>query len=232
MDDLTVIYITASRLPDKWQAFQLSHLLKSIGDTALITVSRKPMGLGENIIDRGIKSYWNMYSLLLQASLLAKTPFVAVAEDDTLYTQEHFSEFRPPMDKVSYDRSRWSLFSWDNMYCMRQRVSNCSLIAPRELLVEALTERKNKYPNGCPDKLLGEVGRPIVERRLGVTLRGSVEWYCRNPIVQLNHPTGTDQRFSFDEASGRVMVKKHGQIKAYDIPYWGKAEDIIAQYKN
>lgn len=228
MKDLTVIYLTANEVPEHWVEFQLKHLLHAIGNSPLITVSRKPMSLGENIIDTGVRSYWNMYVQLLRASLMADTPFVAVAEDDTLYTREHFADFRPPMDKVSYDRSRWSLFTWDNMYCMRQRISNCSLIAPRELLIKALTERKAKYPNGCPDNLLGEIGRPIVERRMGVTLRGSVEWYCRNPIVQLNHPAGTDKRVTY--VNGKKFVKKHGQMKAYNIPYFGKAVDVINEY--
>ena len=168
---------------------------------------------------------------MLRGAEIAKTKFIAVAEDDTLYTQEHFSEFRPPKDKVSYDRSRWSLFSWDNMYCLRQRVSNCSLIAPRELLIEALRERKAKYPHGCPDSLVGEVGRTIVDRRMGVTQREAVEWYCTNPIVQLNHPTGTDKG-DYGMIEGRHHIKRHGQIKAYDIPFWGKATDLIAYYKD
>lgn len=231
MGDLTILYITASQMPEKWLAFQVGHLLKSIGDAPIISISRKPLNLGTNFIDTEPKSYWNIFMQVLRAAQVAKTTFVAAAEDDVLYTKEHFSEFRPPMDKVSYDRSRWSLFTWDNMYCLRQRVSNCSLIAPRELLIEALTEWKHKYPDGAPDGLAGEVGRGKVERRLGVTIRECVEWYCTNPIIHLNHPTGTDIGHHKSK-DGRFMIKKHGQIKAYDIPYWGKATDVIKIYKN
>lgn len=227
MNDLTVLYITASETPERWAAFQLKHLLHSIGDSRIISVSRKPMDLGTNLLDTEPKSYWNIYTQMLRAAQLADTPYVAMAEDDTLYTPEHFRDFRPPMDAVSYNRSRWSLFTWDNIYCVRQRISNCSLIAPRELLIKALTEREEKYPNG--NLFVGEVGRSKVEHKLGVSLTPCVEWYCNNPIVQLNHPYGTDTG-DYGMEGNVHMIKKHGQIKAYDIPYWGKASDIVGMY--
>lgn len=228
MTDLTILYITASEMPERWMDFQLKHLHHAVNGNPIISVSRKPMDLGTNLLDTEPKSYWNIYTQMLRAAQLADTPYVAMAEDDTLYTKEHFNDFRPPMDAVSYDRSRWSLFTWDNIYCVRQRISNCSLIAPRELLIEALTERQIKHPNGHKDA--GEVGRSKVEHKLGVTVHNCVEWYCHNPIVQLNHPTGTDVGDYGRLPNGKRMVKKHGQIKAFDIPYWGRAIDVIKEY--
>jgi hypothetical protein len=223
MDDLTVLYITANEMPEKWVKFQIGHLLKAAEGTAsIISLSRLPMDLGINILDtEPEKSYWNIYRMMLKGSLIAETPFVAVAEDDTLYSREHFREFRPPLDRVSYNRSRWSLFSWDPIFCLRQRVSNCSLIAPRELLIEALQEREDKYPNG--NDYVGEVGRAIVERTLGVTRRKAVDWFSTTPIIQLNHPDGIDD-------TQQRKWKKHGQIKAYHIPYWGKSKNIAGVY--
>lgn len=228
MDDLTIIYITANTLPKSWVDFQTKHLIKAANGSRIISISREPMNFGENLLDTEKKCYWNIYFQLLRGAKEAKTPFVAMAEDDTLYTKEHFSKFRPPMDAVSYDRARWSLFAWDNMYCMRQRISNCSLVAPRDYLIEALEERNRKYPNG--NDYVGEVGRSKVEHRLGVSVRNCVEWYCHNPIVQLNHEGGTDKG-DYGIINGRHMIKKHGQMKAYDIPYWGKATDILKVYR-
>jgi hypothetical protein len=222
MNDLTVLYVTANEMPDQWMDYQIDRLLEAVRTSAIISLSREPMDLGTNLLDpEETKSYWNIYSQMLRGALLADTPFVAMAEDDVLYSREHFTEFRPPMDKVSYNRARWSLFSWDPMYCLRQRVSNCSLIAPRELLIEALQEREDKYPNG--NDYAGEVGRPIVERRLGVTRRQAVDWYSTVPVIQLNHPNGIDE-------TQQRKWKKHGQIKAYDIPHWGKSMEIARIY--
>jgi len=229
MDDLTLLYISASRMPEKWVKYQTSELLKVVKDTPIISVTQKPLDLGLNLLDTEPISYWNIYMQMLRAAKLAKTPYVAMVEDDTLYSRKHFTQFRPPKDKVSYNCSRWSLFSWRThpniIYCLRQNISNCSLIAPTELLIEALTERHEKHPNGVANHLgVGEIGRGRIERRLRVTRRGRVDWYSTVPIIQLNHRTGTDI------GGGPGRIKKHGQIKAIDIPYWGKAEDIVNEY--
>ena len=231
--DLTIMYISASEMPDHWMQYQISCLLHAVGDSPIIAVTRKPLSLGMNIQDDGRKSYWNIYMQMLRAARIAQTRFVAMAEDDTLYTREHFADFRPSMDAVSYDRSRWSLFAWepDPIYCLRQRISNCSLIAPRKLLIEALEERREKYPGGIQNESCGEVGRANLERKLGLTHRESVEWYCKNPIVQLNHLTGTDLgNYPNMRGDGRHFYKKHGEIKAVEIPYWGTAREIVRHY--
>lgn len=231
--DLTIMYISASEMPERWMRFQIEELLAAAGDSPIVSVTRKPLDLGRNIADDGQKSYWNIYMQTLRAARIAQTPFVAMAEDDTLYTPEHFRDFRPRMDEVSYDRSRWSLFSWepDPIYCLRQRISNCSLIAPRQLLIEALEERREKFPRGVPNDSCGEVGRNRLERKLGLTCRKSVEWYCKNPIVQLNHLTGTDVGdYPNMLGNGRHFYKKHGEIKAVEIPYWGTAKEVVSYY--
>lgn len=231
MSDLTIIYLTLNLMPEKWVSYQLEHLVKAAGDFPIISISRNPIDLGTNLLQTEPRSYWNIYMQLLRGAELAETPFVALAEDDALYPREHFIQFRPPPDAVSYNKLKWSLFSWDNLYCMRQRINNSTLIAPRILLIDALTERKNKWPEGRPDALVGEVGRPIVERNLRLTPRNLVEWYSSVPVIQLNHPTGTDVGHS-KRSDGRKMVKKHGLIQAYDIPYWGKATDILRYYND
>jgi len=227
MDDLTILYISASRMPETWIEYQLNVLLDAVKNTQIISCTRKPLNFGLNLLDTYPRSMWNIYVQMLRAAKLARTPYVAMAEDDTLYPKEHFTEFRPGKDVVSYNRSRWSLFSWVKdpdlqIYCMRQRISNCSMIAPTEYLIEALEERHKKYPNG--NTYVGEVGRRKVDARLGVKLRNRVEWYSTVPVIQLNHRTGSDA------GGGPGRTKRHGQIKAYDIPYWGKAKDIIKYY--
>lgn len=222
-NDLTILYITASEMPARWVKFAVGHLLKAAGNAPIISISRKSMDLGVNLIDSEPKSFWNIYMQMLRGAKLATTPYVAIAEDDTLYTKAHFWEHRPKLDHVAYDHSRWSLFTWDNVYCVRQRLSNCSLIAPREYLIDALEERKAKWPNGAPNEIVGEVGREKVDRRLGVSIRNCDVWYSYGPIVQLNHPTGS-------EPSQKKKWKRHGQIRAYNIPHWGEAKNIINEY--
>jgi len=221
--DLTVVYITANETPDGWATFQMGHFLEAVGKLPIISISRKPINLGTNLIDNEQKCYWNIYRQLLRGAKHADTEFIAMAEDDVLYSKEHFTCFRPLKDEVGYNRSRWTLLAWEALYSLKQRVSNCSLIAPRELLIEALQERMDKHLDGMTD-FAGEIGRKEIERGLGVTHRKMVDFFSEVPIVQLSHINGTEHR-------QRIKRKKHGQIKAYDIPYWGKASDIIKHYE-
>jgi hypothetical protein len=205
--------------------FQLAHFRNAAAGSPVISISRVPMDLGASLLDPGPFGYWNIYRQLCRGAKLADTPYVAMAEDDVLYPPHHYDGPRPPADAVSYNRSRWSLFTWDAIYCLRRRISNCTLIAPRKLLIEALEERLARHPEGdsYPNQHVGEVGRGSVEQRLGVTNRKMVEWWSTVPVVQLNHPGGNDER-------QQEQHKAHGEIRAHDIPYWGKAREIAARY--
>ena len=224
MQDLTIIFITANQTPEKFAQYQWDILMKAIKDYPLIMVSREIITANERIgpliYDTGPKCHANMYYQLLQAAKLAKTPYIAMAEDDVLYPEEHFREFRPPMDSVSYDMSRWSLYTWVPLFSLKQRVSNCSLIAPREYLIEALEERFARYSvEDFPPQLVSEVGR--YEENLRISKRNMVKWYASKPLVHINHPNGTDSL---------KFRKRLGEIKAVEIPDWGRAEDIIKLY--
>lgn len=224
MSDLTVIFLTANQHPEHFTMYHREILLKAVKGHELISVSRVPMDLGKNILDAGEKSHINMYFQLMNAAKVATTTFVAVAEDDALYPEEHFNFFRPPLDTFAYNMHRWLLYTWvPQFYSMKQRKSNCTLIAPRELLIETWEERFARRPIGkYPPALVGEVGRPNVDKILGVTVRKSVEVWSEIGVVHINHPQGTD-------STGRR--KKMGEIKAIEIPYWGRAEDIAKEYR-
>lgn len=224
MQDLTVIYLTASQIPESFAEYQRKILLEAIGDTPLISLSREPLDFGINMLQIGPKCMDTIYREMLRGAKLATTPYVAVAEDDTLYPKEHFTFFRPPLDTFAYNQNRFSLFAWGvPTYNWRNRKGNATLIAPRELLIEALEERFKKYPESIPERIVGELGRPMVERNLKVTLRKSVEVFSEVSVIQVNHDYGSDDR-------ARRHRKALGPIKAYDIPFWGRAEDLVKHF--
>jgi hypothetical protein len=226
MKDLTVLFITANEVPSSFAKIQLQHLMTATGDYPLITISRQPMNLGENILDTYPKSYLNIYRQMLVGAKHATTDYVAIAEDDVFYCPEHFNFYRPAPDTFAYNQNRFALFTWgEPIYSMRNRKSNCSLIAPRELMIEALEERFAKYPgDSMPAQYTGELGRKKLEHNLGVTERRSVEVYSGVSIIQFNHQAAT-------EGIQVTRKKRLGQIKAYDIPHWGKASDLVKEYK-
>ena len=224
MKDITVLFLTVNKLPEYWVEYQKKVLLEAIDENQVISLSMKPINLGLNILQDKPRSLSNIYWQMLRGAKIATTDYIGIAEDDSLYIKDHFS-YRPPLDTFAYNMDRWSLFNWgENIYSWRERRSNSSLIAPRLLLIKALEERFKKYPNGTPDKITGEVGRPRVERNMGITLRKAVDFYTVEPMININHDFASDHL-------QRSHRKRLGALRAYDIPRWGKASELIKHFK-
>lgn len=231
MSDLTVVFLTCNKMPSRWKAFHWEHLLRAIGDRPLIVVSAWPtMNYRPNteyLIQTGPFCAWNVYRQILRAAKIATTKYIAIAEDDTLYPPRHFNDFRPKDDEVAYDMSRWSVFSWkggDAFFSAIRKHGNFTMIGPRQLVIDALQEREDKYPDGRD--YCGEIGRREVEGVLKVKRNKLVEWYCIEPMVNLCHPEGLSPTY----IDTPKMERKPGELKAYDIPIWGKAATIAAIY--
>lgn len=229
-NDITLIFLTINRVPEQWAAFHKEKLLEAAGDHPIITVSRKPTDIGLNIIDEEPLSTSNIYFQLLRAAKLATTPFIAQCEDDTLYTKEHFNAFRPKMDEFAYNLTRWSLYTWGvPTYSWRKSLVGASLIAPREKFIEVLEERFKRFPNGIPSEYCAELGSRLFEKQHGWKVEKSVEFYTVDPIIQMNH-----DYFSFQNTGAEAVEHRHhkrmGMTRAFDIPVWGKAEDLVKKF--
>ena len=226
VNDLTIIFLTVNKVPEEWAAYHRKVLLEAAGDYPIITVSARPMPEmpGINIIQDGTPCASNIYRQMLRAAKVATTPFIAIAEDDSLYPREHFIYFRPKMDEFAYNMTRWAVFTWDKpTYFWRNRISNLTLIAPRELLIKCLEERFAKYPDGTPEGRTGEVGKLRIERMLRLPRYKMVQFYTTSPIVNLNHV------YSIDQMEVR-KVKRMSFIRAYSIPTWGEASEIVKKF--
>lgn len=222
--DITIIMLTASRVPKKWAAFHKQKLIEAADGSPIITISREPLDWGQNIVDTQEYTISNIYFQLLQGAKAATTEYIAVAEDDTLYPKEHF-QFRPPEDSFAYNQNRFGVFRWSKTptYFWKDRMSNSTLIAPRKLAIESLEERFAKYPQGTPGGLTGELGRSNIEDKLGVKRQKAIWFQTEISVVRVDHELGID-RLSQSHRKGM------GILRAYDIPYWGKASDIVEKF--
>lgn len=221
-DDLTIIFLTANRVPKAWAAFHKEKLLEAADGQPIITISREPLDWGINVLQTEKYGHSNIYVQLLKGAKLAETAFIAVAEDDALYPKEHFA-YRPPTDTFAYNLNRLNVFTWGRAtYSWKNRMGNFTLVAPRLLAIEALEERFAKYPRGTP--YTGELGRANVEEKLGVTPRKSDYFTTEISVVHIDHEYGIDRL-------ARTHRKAPGICRSYDIPYWGKAEDIVKKFK-
>jgi hypothetical protein len=222
--DITIIMLTASRVPKKWAEFHKQKLIEAADGSPIITISREPLDWGQNILDTQEYTISNIYFQLLQGAKAATTEFIAVAEDDTLYPKEHF-QFRPPEDSFAYNQNRFGVFRWSKTptYFWKDRISNSTLVAPRKLAIQALEERFEKYPHGTPSGLTGELGRANIEDKLGVKRQKAIWFQTEISVVRIDHELGIDKL-------SQSHRKGMGILRAYDIPYWGKAADIVEKF--
>jgi hypothetical protein len=224
MNDITILFLTANELPIEWAEYQKDVLLTAVCGAPIITLSMKPLDWGQNVLQDRPRSLSNIYWQMLRGARLATTEFIGIAEDDTLYHKEHFS-VRPASDEFAYNMCHWALFTWGTpTYHWRNRHGNYSMIAPRELMIDALEERFEKYPDGTPDDRTGELGRGRVQRALGVKERKLKEFWTTISVVNFQH------KFSQEDYQKR-QVKRMGSMRAFDIPYWGHASELVKNFK-
>jgi hypothetical protein len=225
MSDLTVLFLTENRLPPRWKRFQKETLLRAVGNYDLITISRKPLkNMGTNLIQKRPRSRSNIYRQMLRAAKVAKTEFFALAEDDALYSKEHF-QFRPRKNVFAYNNNHWSLFTWgEPIFHWTDRRGNYSLITRTELVIEGLGKVFGKYPNGIPEHKTGELGRSKTTIQQGVKQKIGKKFYSGVPIVIFHHKKGFDRL-------ARKGNKAPGPLQALEIPYWGRARDLVKKFR-
>lgn len=222
--DTTVIYITANKISEHFGNNTRKYLVDSIGNLPLISVSKEPMNFGENIVTKGPSGYMGIYKDLLIGVKAAKTKYVAIAEDDVLYSAAHFTH-TPPPDVFSYNKSVWSIFTWSKppVFSFRGRHNNNALICERDLYIDAFEERFATFPDldAVNLQFWAEPGK--YERQLGVRERKMDWFHTEPPNIMFTHETGQ----SYLTGATR---KRLGEVRAYTIPHWGSAEDIMKLY--
>lgn len=225
--DLTVVFYTANVIHEPFAGYVRDNLVKSIrGRYPLISVSQKPMpDFGRNVCVGEIgRSHLNLYRAVLRGAQEAQTAFVGLAEDDVMYSDSHWDTRRPPAHKFSYDVNGWGLNSWVRpaIFGYRNRKVINRLIAPRDLLVDALEERFAKFKlvpdDQVPLKFWGDLGR--YENHLGVTVRETETFAAPEPSIIFSH----DEAFGFLSRGER---KSTGEgLRDYLYP-WGKSESML-----
>lgn len=226
MNDITAIYYSCNQIPVVFARNTQEQLLKAVGDIPIVSVSHIPMTLGTNITVDLERSHFNIYRQALIGAQEARTRYIALCEDDVLYSPEHF-KLRSSKGKFGYNLGVWSIFTWSDppMFTHKgvPRRNLNSLICERELFIKAMEERFEKYPNDEADKKFwAEPGR--YEKHLGVTIYETEELFANPPNIVFSH----QNELSYAALGTR---KRPGEFRAYDIPYWNKASDIVRLYQ-
>lgn len=223
--DLTIVFYTANKISNYFFKNVKKQLLKAARDIPIISVSQKPINLGYNLCcgDLG-QSQINIYRQVLRGVVEAETKYVAMAEDDILYSREHFN-IVPNKGFFTYDRNIWNIYTWTKppMFSWKGRRNLNGLVCERELFIKAMNERFSKYTDDdYPKHLFGEPGK--YERQLGVTVQNWEFYKADKPSIAFSHPT----ELSY---AGLGRRKKIGGLARTELDGWGNAENILKLYK-
>lgn len=147
-NSITILYYTANVI-SKAIEYTVLRSLKGFR-YPIVSVSQEPMDLGKNIVVPKGRSLSKIYEQVLIGAKEAKTEYVALCEDDCLYTKEHFRY--KPKKPFAYNLNRWLLHLDHEVKCFSHRkgivLSQC--IANREALIKCLEK-------GARDKEMGRM---------------------------------------------------------------------------
>lgn len=209
--DLTLLYYTSNAIDEQFRdkvLDQLHHACKA----PIISVSQKPMTLGQNICVGDIgRTLQNIYKQVITGLKHVETEYVALVEDDCLYVPEHFN-YRPT-GKIAYNLNRWLLHAdRGGVYSYRSRPILSQCIAPTKLLLECLAQREGR---DIPKKYSGEPG--LFERKLRLREYPYETFETKEPNVVVCHSKNT---------SGRKTWGKDAEPRTELAP-WGNSEHLL-----
>ena len=246
--NLTIIYYTSNHLEETNPFFlenTKKQLRKAIGDLPLIVVSHKPVekfndGDYKNVVIGDIgRSHLNIYRQILIGCKHAKTKYVAMTEDDILYSYDHFhskivlNNLESKPETFIYDMNKVSIFTWTKipMFSFRtnRKVVN-QLLCERDYLISSMEERFERVDKfildgGKEEKIIKYFGDPgRYESQLKVSPRNSFECYSGSPSIVFSHP----EAFGYLNQGSR---KKLGDIRIIELYDWGTASKILKLWK-
>lgn len=232
MSDLSVVHITANAIPQIFLNRTLERLQDSVDGLPVISVSHRQVWLAPpknwtNLIVDLPRSQYSIYKQVLIGAKEAKTKYIAIAEDDVLYSPEHF-KFRPKKSHWGYNMNAWNIYTWGTpMFSYKApggRRNLNGLICEREMLIEHLEERFRLHPSDSKIdiRIFGEPGK--YDNQLGTKPYPSEDFYTNPPNIVFSHQANL-------QFKGLGTRKALGQIRATSVPYWGDAEKIRAMYE-
>jgi hypothetical protein len=200
MTDLTIIYASAQKSPVNFREKVQRELSNAAGDYPVYLAIDPPEK----------SSITNYYQTLVEVAYDIDTPYLAFAEDDTLYPDEHFNHRPSDLETFAYNFTRWNLYTWSDppFYSLRQRKILATLIAPRIAFIDVM-ERRLKLN----ESQMVEPGRREGEK--------FETFNTYNPVVVFTHPD------AFGYMGGN---KRANKIRALSLPYWGEADKLKEKY--
>lgn len=249
--DNTIIYLTDNILAEPLASRVREILTEKACGIPIISISQEPLDYGTNICVGKIGRSWlSLYKQLQEGLEAATAKNIVIAEHDCCYSEEHLNWTPPRDDTFYYNHNHW-LVQWggnhpelNGMYSYwPRRYALSQLVCNRELLLRSTTERLSFIEKGfLITKGLKGAGEPGVNDAEAIetplqaaarraasgraitspTLAGYLTHYNAEPFKTVN-PT-LDIRHSTN-----FTGPKRGKNRCYELPYWGKFDELMQE---
>lgn len=210
----TILYYTSNHEDPEFEQKIIDDMLTKAGDIPIISVSQKPMNLGQNICVGDVgQSYVNEWRQILIGAKAAVTEYVITAESDFCYPPEYFN----------YEPKGRDIYRYDNIWIMwldkkfkkfhRKKYSEGAQIVKRKFFIYLLEKYLLKYPNWQIEhyKKSGSDYAPYYDATYTF-------FHGENPSVSIKTRNGCSWHVGGYEGGIENI--------ATDLPYWGNIEKL------
>ncbi len=209
MEGLTIIYYSANTEAPEFEKKITDSLVENSGGLPIVSVSRKPMDLGQNFcIGEQPVCYSNEWKQILLGLKAAFTRFCIAAESDCLYPPEYFTFTPKEDDRVYRYKNIWAYWKRRRNWFWRKPRCEGAQVCGREYWIKRL-----EYMIG------GHQGWQPMEENPGVLV---------SKIFPKEGGTWTgDPILTFK--TGNSLGNKTSLCKmppVMELPYWGSATNI------
>ena len=241
----TILYLTDNSLEEGIALPCRKLLEREAGGLPIVSVSQKPISLGKNVCVGEIGRSWiSLYKQILAGLAAVETENIVICEHDCLYASEHLN-YQPEDGKVFYYNANHWLVNWhgnhpemEGMYSYwPKRTALSQLVCRADLLRQSTEEvmrlldmglkvEKGLHWYGEPGVVSEQFRKAFVEASSGrptqlqryledyITHYRSEFFRTANPNLDIRHGTN-------------FTGPKRGKMRTYELPYWGKFEDVI-----
>lgn len=220
-----ILYYTDSELDPKIMNVCKDQLIFAADQIKIVSVSLKPMELGENLVLPLLRGTLTMFKQILAGLKALDTDIVFFAEHDVLYSPEHFKFTPTEKGTFYYNNNHWRLRLTDG-YCVHfDHDATSGLCGFREDLIKEYEERVRRVEAEGFNNGGFEPGTRSI-RRGGFSDSRSKRWEASAANIDIRHGANLT-RSKWKPEDFRNQRSCRNWKVTDDILTWGKTTDLI-----
>ena len=209
---LGVIYVSSNKEDGVFEEKTRADLLSKVGDIPIVSVTQRPISLGNNICvgEKGASGF-NYCRQVLIACKNSTTDFVISAESDCLYPTDYFN-FVPDRLDIPYRNTNIYVQKYGQNFFCKKTMSTFSQVVGKEFYIRRLESLLKGQPEWSTE--LKNFPKEIHKNLFDEFVYFETKYPC----------------ISFKTGKGMRRHSNSNDIPVYDLPYWGSTKELVKKY--